>query len=68
MSKMSELAYDIEQLYIEGLNAGQIACELNCPKSMVLDWIAEHVFRPFNEWDHEAQARLIADLQNPARV
>ncbi len=41
MSKMSELSYDIEQLYIEGLNAGQIARELNCPKEIVLDWIAD---------------------------
>ena len=41
MSKMSELSYDIEQLYIEGLNAGQIARELNCPKEIVLGWIAE---------------------------
>jgi orotate phosphoribosyltransferase-like protein len=55
MSKMSELAYDIEQLYIEGLNAGQIARELNCPKEIVLDWIADQSLRevedeldPFN--------------------
>ena len=39
MSKMAELAYDIEQLYIEGLNAGQIARQLNCPKEIVLAWI-----------------------------
>jgi orotate phosphoribosyltransferase-like protein len=38
---MNELAYDIEQLYIEGLNAGQIARELNCPKEIVLAWIAD---------------------------
>lgn len=39
MSKMSELAYDIEQLYIEGLSASKIAHELGCPKSIVEDWI-----------------------------
>ena len=39
MSKMSELAYDIEQLYIEGLNARYIAKELGCPVEMVLTWI-----------------------------
>ena len=39
MSKMAELAYDIEQLYIEGLNARQIAMELNCPIEPVLGWI-----------------------------
>jgi len=40
MSKVAELAYDIEQLYIDGLSATQIARELNCPKEIVLDWIA----------------------------
>lgn len=39
MSKMSDLAYDIEQLYIEGLNARYIARELNCPVDIVLAWI-----------------------------
>lgn len=68
MSKMAELAYDIEQLYIEGLNAGQIARELDCPKGLVLDWIASNMLRPFDEWSTDAQSRLIADLQNPARV
>lgn len=41
MSKMAELSYDIEQLYIEGLSAKQIARELGCPKSIVEDWIRE---------------------------
>ena len=40
MSKVAELAYDIEQLFIEGKNAGQIARELNCPVSIVYDWMA----------------------------
>jgi len=65
MSKMAELAYDIEQLYIEGLNAGQIARELNCPKEIVLDWIADQGIRPFDEWDVDAQERLIQDLYSP---
>lgn len=42
MSKLAELAYDIEQLYIEGLNAGQIARELNCPKEIVEAWIKDN--------------------------
>lgn len=62
MSKMSELSYDIEQLYIEGKNAGQIARELGCPKELVLGWIAEVGLKPFNEWDVDAQERLIKDL------
>ena len=41
MSKMNELAYDIEQLYIEGLSAKQIAAELSCPIDIVLSAISE---------------------------
>lgn len=62
MSKMAELSYDIEQLYIEGLNAGQIARELGCPKELVLQWIAEVGIAPFDQWDEAAQDRLIKDL------
>ena len=36
MSKMSDLAYDIEQLYIEGFNSRAIAEELGCPLEIVL--------------------------------
>jgi hypothetical protein len=36
MSKMSDLCYDIEQLYIDGLTARQIAAELECPLEIVL--------------------------------
>lgn len=62
MSKMAELAYDIEQLYIEGLNAGQIARQLECPKELVLNWIADQGLKPFEDWDESAQRRLIADI------
>jgi len=36
MSKMAELAYDIEQLYIEGFGSRAIAEELGCPIEIVL--------------------------------
>ena len=36
MSKMAELSYDIEQLYIEGFNSRAIADELGCPIEVVL--------------------------------
>lgn len=62
MSKMADLSYDIEQLYIEGLNAGQIARELNCAKELVLHWIADQGCKPFDEWDESAQDRLLNDL------
>jgi hypothetical protein len=39
MSKVAELAYDIEQLYIEGYSPKSIALQLECPIEMVYDWI-----------------------------
>jgi len=39
MSKMSELSYEIEQLYIEGYSARSIAVELKCPIDIVYGWI-----------------------------
>lgn len=39
MSNMSQLAYDIEQLYIEGLGVTAIATQLECPVAIVHDWI-----------------------------
>jgi DNA-directed RNA polymerase specialized sigma24 family protein len=36
---MSELAYDIEQLYIEGYSPKSIAIQLECPLSMIYDWL-----------------------------
>jgi hypothetical protein len=54
MSKMSELAYDIEQLYIEGHSPKTIALMLECPVEIVYDWIegesldVEEDLDPFN--------------------
>ena len=39
MSVMSELAYDIEQMYIEGYRPTTIAGLLGCDLSLVYDWI-----------------------------
>ena len=36
MSVMKDLAYDIEQLYIDGFNSRAIADELGCPIEVVL--------------------------------
>ena len=41
MRKMSELAYDIEQLYIEGMSPKSIARVLECPLEVVYQWIEE---------------------------
>ena len=39
MSKMSDLAYDIEQLYIDGCTPKTIARILECPVDVVYEWI-----------------------------
>ena len=41
MSKIKDLAYDIEQLYIDGLSPREIATQLACPVSFVYDWLTE---------------------------
>jgi len=55
MSKVAELAYDIEQLYIEGYTPKSIAIQLECPLSVVYDWLesinlkdTEDELDPFN--------------------
>jgi hypothetical protein len=55
MSKVAELAYDIEQLYIEGYSPKSIAEQLECPLTMVYDWLesnslSEEKIDP-EEWD-----------------
>jgi hypothetical protein len=41
MSKMAELDYDIQELYIEGRSAKMIATLLECPIEMVLGALEE---------------------------
>ena len=41
MSKVAELAYDIEQLFIEGHSAKMIAALLDCPIELVLGALEE---------------------------
>jgi orotate phosphoribosyltransferase-like protein len=41
MSKVAELSYDIQELYIEGLSAKRIAAELDCPIELVLQVLEE---------------------------
>jgi DNA-directed RNA polymerase specialized sigma24 family protein len=41
MSKISDLAYDIEQLYIEGYSPKTISAMLGCPIDMVYGWLEE---------------------------
>jgi hypothetical protein len=41
MSKMAELSYDIQELYIEGRSAKVIAIMLDCPIEIVLGALEE---------------------------
>ena len=41
MSTMKDLAYDIQELYIEGFNSRAIAEELGCPLEIVTGALAE---------------------------
>ena len=41
MSKMAELSYDIQELYIEGHSAKVIAIMLECPIEIVLGALEE---------------------------
>lgn len=41
MSKMAELAYDIEQLYIEGHSPKMIAMILECSVETVFEWMED---------------------------
>jgi uncharacterized protein YjcR len=49
MSKMSDLAYDIEQLYIEGFGPRSIAVQLGCDLTTVYEWIEHHDLGVGNE-------------------
>ena len=41
MSKMADLSYDIQELYIEGHSAKMIAALLDCPIELVLGELQE---------------------------
>jgi hypothetical protein len=41
MSAIKDLAYDIEQLYIDGLSAKSIAKTLDCPIEQVLGFLED---------------------------
>jgi hypothetical protein len=42
MSKVAELAYDIEQMYINGWGAHKISEILDCPIEIVQGWMNEN--------------------------
>jgi len=42
MSRLDQIAYEIEQLFIEGLSPRMISETLGVPVSMVHDWLASN--------------------------
>jgi hypothetical protein len=53
---MKDLAYDIEQLYIEGYSPKSISVMLECPIDMVYGWlesnsVAENPQEDYNPFD-----------------
>ena len=53
MSIMKDLAYDIQELYIEGFNSRAIAAELGCPIEIVLGALAEMSVEDVADQPHE---------------
>ena len=49
MSTLKDLAYDIEQLYIEGYSPKTIALQVGCPLELVYDWIESAQSEPVED-------------------
>lgn len=49
MSKMSQLAMEIEDLYNQGYNVYTIATMINAPVELVDDWIANFAETEYND-------------------
>lgn len=52
MSKMAELSYDIEQMYIAGFSARSIAVQLECPVEIVYGWIESNFVADTPQEEH----------------
>ena len=52
MSKMADLAYDIEQMYIAGFSARSIAVQLECPIEIVYGWIESNSVADLPQEEH----------------
>jgi len=63
MSKMAEIAYDIEQLFIEGLTEKNIAKTLDIPVEMVYDWMAQNSI--IEDEDDELQVYDMEEVYSP---
>jgi transposase len=63
MSKMAELSYDIEQLFIEGLSEKNIAKTLDIPVEDVYSWLAQHNI--IEDEDAELEAFNMDEVDGP---
>jgi hypothetical protein len=52
MSKMADLTYDIEQMYIAGFSARSIAVQLECPIEIVYGWIESNFVADTPQEEH----------------
>ena len=51
MSKVSELFYEIQEMYIDGVSVRNIARILQCPIDTVYDWIESQNLTLQEEYD-----------------
>lgn len=42
MTSLKDMAYDIEQLYIDGFSPSRISKILGCPIGLVFDWLEDN--------------------------
>jgi orotate phosphoribosyltransferase-like protein len=63
MSKIKDLAYDIEQLFIEGLTEKNIAKTLDIPVEDVYSWLAQHNI--IEDEDAELEAFNMDEVDGP---
>ena len=68
MSKVAELAYDIEQMFIDGYGPVSIAAQLGCPLEVVYAWFEENGFMDVAHLDTAQGAqvfdKMIKDIDN----
>lgn len=61
-TSMSDLAYDIEQLYIEGYGPKSIALQLDCPIEMVYAWLESESLEDTAEQDPAVSKAVFAKM------
>jgi len=62
MSKIADLEYDIEQLYIDGHSPKSIAAQLSCPLVMIYDWLEQEGIEADEVGDIEQGVAVFAQM------